>query len=118
MTPLTSTAPATPPEDGLEKEITILRQMLAQVAAMCDAQAGTRSLAEMLRVLDILSMASTRLATLLKAQQALGHDWGMRFEQVLAEVIEEVRTPPPPAPGGRRRASDPAKRSHAARKPE
>jgi hypothetical protein len=96
--------------DGLEREIAILRQMLAQVAAMCDAPSGNRSLAEMLRVLDILSMASTRLATLLKAQQTLGHDWGARFEEVLAEVIEEVRSPSPPVTGGRRRVSrNPAK---------
>lgn len=109
-----------PPQEGLEREIAVLRQLLAQVAGMCSSEQNERSLAEMLRVLDILSLASTRLAVLLKAQQTLGQagreDWGVRFEQALAEVLEEFRAPPARAPrsaGGRRSACRPTSGSPA-----
>lgn len=60
---------------GLDCEIDMLRGVIHRVEDMADDKS---SLAEMLRVLDTLSMACTRLGNLLKTEKELSKDVSSR----------------------------------------
>jgi len=82
-----------PPEadlQGLQDEIGMLRMVMRQVMSLAD---DGRSLNDLLHILDSLSQASTRLASLLKAERALGEEQelGSALNQALAEVIRELQ---------------------------
>jgi hypothetical protein len=69
----------------LREEIAMLRGVMRRVEALT---ADDCSLAELLRILSTLGQASTRLATLLKAEKML--DASQDVSQVLNQAIEEV----------------------------
>ena len=75
---------------GLDEEIGILRDIIRRVVVQ--GGAGLE-LAELMGMLDTVGKASTRLATLLKAQRALGEGEGLAasIDQALAQVIRELK---------------------------
>jgi hypothetical protein len=90
-TPKTSHNRKTKTDDSdLSEEIRILRGIIRQVARLTDEGEDTSGLQQMLR---IVAEASTRLATLLRTQQALAGD-ANRFnalEQALEQIAIEIQ---------------------------
>ncbi|MBN2047764.1 MAG: hypothetical protein JW750_07985 [Anaerolineaceae bacterium] len=74
---------------SLFDEIHMIRGIMQRVMALADEG---RTLPELLRVLDTLSMASTRLATLLKtdAQFSKQEDVAAALNLALAELLDEM----------------------------
>ncbi len=74
----------------LSEEIQILRGIIRQVARLTDEGEDTSGLQQMLR---IVAEASTRLATLLRAQQALSDsaDRSMVLYQALEQIAIEIQ---------------------------
>ncbi len=69
----------------------MLRSVMQRVIALAEED---QTLDELLRVLDIFSSASTRLAKLLKTEQEFTRDaenFGAGLNQVLSEVIETLK---------------------------
>jgi len=79
-----------PTEIGLQDEIRMMRLIIRRVMNLADEG---RSLAEVLRVLDSVGAASTRLARLLKAEGELDKKQGMAeaLSQALAKVTEDLK---------------------------
>lgn len=71
-----------------------VQQVMAHVVAVIDED--SHSLPDLLRVLDALSRAGTRLATLLKAERELDTalDPAAALNQALAEVLSELENRP------------------------
>lgn len=80
---------ATQDVEGLHDEIIILRSILRMVNSMID---DGHQLPELLRVLDSVGAAATRLATLLKTQRELENrqDLAEALNEALAEVLREM----------------------------
>ncbi|MCD4753756.1 MAG: hypothetical protein K8R40_11850 [Anaerolineaceae bacterium] len=79
-----------PKDSGvLRNEIQMIRGIMHRVMPLVDEGC---SLQEMLKLLDSLSMASTRLATLLKTDLQLSQkdDLADALNEVLAEMLEEM----------------------------
>jgi len=74
---------------GLQGEIHMIRSIMQRVMSLIDEGHG---LTEMLKLLDSLSMASSRLATLLKTDLQLNQqdDFGDILNEALAELLEEM----------------------------
>ncbi len=74
---------------GLQDEILMLRAMMRRIKALADEG---RSLPELLSVLKVLGLASTRLVTLLKAERALAEDQDLAaaLSQALSQVTKEL----------------------------
>ena len=72
------------------EEIRMVRAVMQLVMSMTDEP---HTLAELLKLLDSLSMASTRLATLLKADRQLSktEDLSEALNEALAELLNEMR---------------------------
>lgn len=69
----------------------MLRSMMRRAAALADESC---SLDEILKLLDTLSKASTRLAGLIKAEQQFAgneHDFGSALNQAIGEVLNELK---------------------------
>jgi hypothetical protein len=82
--------PAVQASSGLNEEIGILRDITRRVVML----AGEGSeLPDLMNLLDTVGKASTRLATLLKAQRALGAAEGLAasIDEALAQVIRELK---------------------------
>jgi hypothetical protein len=79
-----------PLENGLQDEIRMIRLIIRRVLNLADEG---RSLAEVLHVLDTVGEASTRLAGLLKAADALDKKQGVAaaLSQALSEITEEMK---------------------------
>jgi hypothetical protein len=79
-----------PLENGLEDEIRMIRLIIRRVLNLADEG---RSLDEVLKVLDTVGRASTRLAGLLKAADALDKKQGLAaaLSQAISEVTEELK---------------------------
>ena len=76
--------------EGLYEEISMLRAVIRRVDML--ASEGC-TLAELLRVLDTISIACTRLSALLKAEQSLcgGDDGTRKLIEAFNEAMEERR---------------------------
>jgi len=74
---------------GLQDEILSLRAMMRQVLAQADEG---RSLAELLRMLEVLGKTSTRLAALIKAERSLAADQDLAtaLSQALSQATREL----------------------------
>jgi hypothetical protein len=79
-----------PLEEGLQDEIRMIRLIIRRVLSLADEG---RSLAEVMRVLDTVGRASTRLANLIKAAEALDKKQGVSeaLSQALSEITEELK---------------------------
>ena len=79
---------------GLQDEIVLLRVAMRRVM---DLDAGDPNLVEAIRVMTSLGVTATRLAALLRTQQALGLDEASELyatiTRAIAEVNEELRHP-------------------------
>lgn len=77
-------------QDNLGDLIVMLRRMIDHVAVLAKDEAG--SLDTWLEVLNRLSLASTRLAGLLKTRQALGGDDGLaELQRAFEGALEDMR---------------------------
>ncbi|HZW04602.1 MAG TPA: hypothetical protein VFF68_11790 [Anaerolineaceae bacterium] len=77
--------------EGLQDEINMLRVIIRRMKALADEE---RPLPELLRLCETFGHLSTRLAQLLKAERALdegGPDVQAALDEVLAEMIRELR---------------------------
>ena len=74
-------------KENLGEEIALLRMLIQLVREQITEEIDIRQL---LNVLDAVGKAATRLATLIKAQQALGEN--DQFADALAEAVREVVT--------------------------
>jgi|WetSurMetagenome_2_1015567.scaffolds.fasta_scaffold924060_1 hypothetical protein len=74
-------------DETLGEEIDLLRGLIQLVREQITEEIEIRQL---LSVLDAVGKAATRLATLIKAQQALGEN--EQFADALAEAVREVVT--------------------------
>jgi hypothetical protein len=88
-------APDSPPSGELQEEIDRLRSLMRQLYARVATQGGELETADLAKTLDALGLTSTRLANLLKTQQALrapGAIFGAAaaFDRALAEVMKEL----------------------------
>jgi hypothetical protein len=72
-------------KEHLEEQIELLRMLIHLVREQITEEIDIRQL---LSVLDAVGKAATRLATLIKAQQALGED--DQFAVTLAEAVRDV----------------------------
>lgn len=74
---------------GLEEEITQVRDLIRRVSERAEAGLDTEDL---LKVLQGVSLSSTRLAALLKSQRSLfdEQDSGAAINQALADLLREV----------------------------
>ena len=84
-----------PAEELLGEAVTMLHEVMRQVACLADDE---RSMENWLDVLDGLGKASTRLATLLKTLKTLGgsSELTSAFNQALNELLQEMGAPPHP----------------------
>ncbi len=79
---------------GLEQEIILLRLMIRRTMLLAH---GTGDLKDAVRVLDSLGAASTRLASLLKAQASLQSSrshTAMQISQAIQQATQEIRRKP------------------------
>ena len=91
----TSKKPKDP--QGLKDEIAMLRSLMRRVAALADGGCETPDL---LRVAETIGSAGTRLAALLKAERELsGSEVASALDQVLEEMIDEIRAARAEKPG-------------------
>ena len=72
---------------GLEDEIALLRTLLRK---FLDTFGGFETLQDAARTLDIAGITATRLASLLKIQNAIGRGQGDETLQTINKVIEQV----------------------------
>jgi hypothetical protein len=85
-------AVCSPPEPGgqsLQDEIDMLRDLLCRVRALAEEE---HALDEMLRILEVASLSSSRLAGLLKTQRQLenGQSPSALMTEAMAAKIEEL----------------------------
>ncbi len=77
----------------LGSEVTLLRAVMRRVVKGMD---GNLPFKDLVRALDIISIASTRLASLLKTEESLGQapedeSWTAQMNQAMAELLEELK---------------------------
>lgn len=76
----------------LKNEVDLLRAVMQRVV---DGMDGELAFKDLVRALDIISIASTRLASLLKTEQSLEQqpDEGRteQINQAMAELLEELK---------------------------
>ncbi|MBI9043371.1 MAG: hypothetical protein JEZ06_02725 [Anaerolineaceae bacterium] len=75
-------------KQGLQNEIAMIRNVLHQIIDQTDTGCSVQ---ELLRILDAIGKASTRLATLLKTEHVLGEGEGVTdlLNQALREMMKE-----------------------------
>lgn len=84
-----ASGPCEPAGQSLSGEIAMLRALLCRVRELAEEEHG---LEEMLRILEVASLSSSRLANLLKAQRQLdaGQNPADQLTEAMAAKIEEL----------------------------
>lgn len=82
---------------GLQQEIARLRRLIQQAAQAAELTAGQEppALDDLVRVLNAVSSASTRLAALIKTQQALQPDENDQLMSALQHALKQFHDEQP-----------------------
>ncbi|MFN2196241.1 MAG: hypothetical protein ACK2UW_08980 [Anaerolineales bacterium] len=91
-----ATAEPDGPKQGLQSEIARLRRLIHQAAQAAERAAGQEppDLDDLVRVLNAVSSASTRLAALIKTQRTLQPDESDQLLAALQRALEQFQNEP------------------------